>query len=86
MTDSDDLFAALKTFVETELGAELDRHARAGHPMSRRQALDMANAHLREKLILMAEQHEKNGKDESAAHLRDLAEDVPGLVRELGLI
>lgn len=82
---SDELLATLKKFVEKELRAELDRHATAGHPMNRKQALAMANAHVREKLIQMAEQNEKKGEDESADLLRFMAENLPDLIREFGL-
>jgi hypothetical protein len=80
-----ELLAILTRWVEKELRAELDRHAKAGHPMIRKQALAMANNHLREKLMQMAEQEEKNGNDQSADLLRTLALDLPGLMLELGL-
>lgn len=85
MATNDELFAVLKKLVEQELSEQLDRQAKAGVPISHQRALDMANTHVREKLIQRAEQLEKEGNEDSADFNRDLANALPDLMRELGL-
>jgi hypothetical protein len=83
---SDELFVVLRKWVEKELRAALDRHVKAGHPIPRQQALNVARDYVREKLIQMAEQEQSFGQDNTADLLRTLADDLSDLMHELGLV
>lgn len=85
MDNKSDIIFGIKKSLEQKISNQLERNANAGHPISRQKAMDMVLENQQRELKLSADKYEREGNEDAAEFLRNLAELLPGLMREFSL-
>jgi hypothetical protein len=85
VTKTDEVLVELRALMLKKASEQIERHNKAGNPITRSQALRMVIDNHMEMLTRDAKRFEKEGDEEKADLIRELVHYLPELLKEFGL-